>query len=78
MPSGQSKTIEQPKFTYSPLGKVFEKQMETTEERVKKRAEALEVLKPNTQQLTIKDKVPENKLSKKAKNEPNKTEEVLE
>ena len=29
LPSDQSRTIEQAKFTYSPLGKTFEKQMKT-------------------------------------------------
>ena len=34
------KTIEQPKFTYCPLGKTFEK-------RNKKKLDALKALKPN-------------------------------
>ena len=38
----------------------------------RKQAEALEVLKPNTKQLTIKDAIPENILSEEAKNKPNK------
>ena len=29
LPSDQNRTIEQAKFTYSPLGKTFEKQMKT-------------------------------------------------
>ena len=37
--------IEQAKFAYSPLGKVFEKQTETIKDQVEKQVEALEVLK---------------------------------
>ena len=32
LPSHQSRIIEQTKFTYSPLGKTFQKQIKTTEE----------------------------------------------
>ena len=55
LPSNQSRIIEQAKFTYSPLGKVFEIQTKTIEEQEKKQVEALEVLKPNIQILTIKE-----------------------
>ena len=68
LPSDQSRIIEQANFTYSPLGKAFEKQI--------KEVEALEVLKPITQKLTIKDTIQENKLSKEAKNELNKIKEI--
>ena len=33
LPSNQRQTIEQAKFTYSPLGKVFEKQIKTIEDQ---------------------------------------------
>ena len=46
LPSDQNRIIEQAKFTYSPLGKAFEKQIKTIEEQRKKQVEALEVLKP--------------------------------
>ena len=36
LPSDQSRIIEQSKFTYSPLGKAFEKQTKTIEEQGKK------------------------------------------
>ena len=36
LPSDQSRITDQAKFTYSPLGKAFEKQMKTTEEQGKK------------------------------------------
>ena len=35
-PSNQKKIIEQAKFTYSPLGKAFEKQTKTIEDQGKK------------------------------------------
>ena len=42
----QCRIIEQAKFTYSPLGKAFEKETKTTEEQEQKQVKALEVLKP--------------------------------
>ena len=41
LPSNQQQIIEQAKFTYSPLGKAFEKQIETIEDQGKKQVEAL-------------------------------------
>ena len=76
MPSNQSRIIEQAKFTYSSLEKALEKERKTIEQQRKKQAEALEVLKPNMQKLTIKDVIQENKLSKKAKKELNKIKEI--
>ena len=46
MPSNQQQIIEQAKFTYSPLGKVFEKQIKTIEDQGKKQVDALKVLEP--------------------------------
>ena len=74
LPSEQSRIKEQAKFTYSPLDKAFEKQIKVIEEQGKKQVEAL---KPITQQLKIKDAVPENKLSEEAKNELNKIKEIV-
>ena len=76
LPSDQSRIIEQAKFTYSPLHKAFEKQTKTIEEQGKEQVEALIVLKPNTQKLTIKDAIPEYILTKEAKNELNKIKEI--
>ena len=49
-PSNQQQIIEQAKFTYSPLGKAFEKQTKTTEDQGKKQVDvlikSLESLKP--------------------------------
>ena len=42
MPSDQSRIIEQAKFTYSPLGKAFEKQTKTIEEHGEKQIKVLE------------------------------------
>ena len=76
MPSDQSRIIEQARFTYSPLSKAFEKQIKTIEEQGKNQVEALEVLKPNTQNLIIKDAILENTLSEGTKNELNKIKEI--
>ena len=46
LPSNQQQIIEQAKFTYSPLGKAFEKQIKTIEDQGKKQVDALENLKP--------------------------------
>ena len=46
LPSNQQQIIEQAKFTHSPLGKAFEKQIKTTEDHDKKHVEALKVLEP--------------------------------
>ena len=37
LPSNQKQTIEQAKFTYSPLGKAFEKQIKIIEDQEKKK-----------------------------------------
>ena len=46
LPSNQQQIIEQAKFTYSPLGKAFEKQIKTIEDQGKKQVDALKVLEP--------------------------------
>ena len=53
LPSNQQQIIEQAKFTYSPLGKYFEKQIKTIEDHGQKQIEALNTLKSNNH-LTIK------------------------
>ena len=45
LPSNQQQIIEQAKFTYSPLGKTFEKQTKTMEDQGKKQVDALADLK---------------------------------
>ena len=46
LPSNQQQIIEQTKFTYSPLGRAFDKQIKTIEDQGKKQVDALEKLKP--------------------------------
>ena len=46
LPSNQQQIIEQTKFSYSPLGKAFDKQIKTIEDKGKKQVDALEKLKP--------------------------------
>ena len=60
--------IELARCTYSPIGKAFEKQI--------KKIKALEVWKPNTQTLTIKDAVTENEWTEEAKNKLNKIKNI--
>ena len=76
LPSNQQQIIEQAKFTYSPLGKAFDKQIKTIENQRKKKVEALNKLKSNNQ-LTTEDVIPENELnSDEAKKEPDKIKEI--
>ena len=56
LPSNQQQIIEQAKFTYSPLGKAFEKQIKTIEDQGKKQVDALENLKPKEETRPIEDK----------------------
>ena len=56
LPSNQQQIIEQAKFTYSPFGKAFEKQIKTIEDQGKKQIDALENLKPKEQTKPTKDK----------------------
>ena len=55
LPSNQQQIIEQAKFTYSPLGKTFEKQIKTIEDQEKKQVEALKDLKPEEQTIAIEN-----------------------
>ena len=53
LPSNQQQIIEQAKFTYSPWGKAFEKQIKSIKDQGKKQVDALESLKPKEQTKTI-------------------------
>ena len=76
MPSDKIRTIDQINFTYSALSKNFiKKKTKTIEEQGKKQAKALEVLKPITQKLTIKDATLGNVVNKEARHELNKIKE---
>ena len=48
--------MEQTKFTYSPLGKAFEKQVKTIEDQGKKQVDVLKDLKEKEQTKLIEDK----------------------
>ena len=56
LPSNQQQIIEQAKFTYSPLGKAFERQIKTIEDHREKEINALENLKPKEETKPIEDK----------------------
>ena len=76
LPSNQQQIIEQARFTYSPLGKAFEKQIKTIEDQGKKQVDALNTLKSNNQ-LTIEDAIPKNALNNdEAKKELDKIRET--
>ena len=60
LPSNQQQIIEQTKFTYSTLGKAFEKQTKTIEDQGKKQVDAFGFLKHSDKELpSIKDFIPE-------------------
>ena len=64
------------RFTYSPLGKAFEKQVKTIEDQGKKQVEALHILKYN-KQLTTEDLIPKNALNNdETKKEFDKIKEI--
>ena len=67
LPSNQKQIIEQPKFTYSPLAKPFEKQTKTIKYK-KKQVEALKDLTDNKKQLDNADDY-KNKLFQNIYNE---------
>ena len=76
LPSNQQQIIEQAKFTYSPLGKAFGKQIKTIDGEGKKLVDALNTLKSNSQ-LTIDDAIPKNALiNDEAKKELDKIKEI--
>ena len=79
LPSNQQQIIEQAKFTYSPLGKAFEKQTKTIEDQGEKQIKAIQDNKKqltNTQEVTIKNIIPENILNDEAKKEIHKISEI--
>ena len=50
LPSSNQQIIEQARFTYSPLGKAFNKQTKTIEKQGKKQVDALNTLKSDNNQ----------------------------
>ena len=76
LPSNQQQIIEQARFTYSPLGKAFEKQTKTIEDQGKQQVEAFNTLKSNNQ-LIIEEVIPKNTLNNdEVKKELDKTKEM--
>ena len=69
LPSNQQQIIEQAEFTYSPLGKAFEKQIKTIENQGEKQIDALKDLK-QTKAITYKlDADDKTSISKEIYNE---------
>ena len=76
LPSNQQQIIEQARFTYSPLGKAFEKQIKTIEDQGQKQVEALNTFKSNNQ-LISEDVILNDALKNdEAKKVLNKIEEI--
>ena len=70
LPSNQRQIIEQAKFTYSPLGKAFEKQTKTIEDQGKKQVDVLTALKTSNKKLpSIKDFISVENLNPEIVNE---------
>ena len=57
LPSNQKEIMEQAKFTYSPLGEAFKKQIKTIEDQGKKQVEASKDVKPEEQTNKSDDKL---------------------
>ena len=51
LPSNQQEIVEQAKFTYSPSGKAFEKQIKTIKDQGEKQLKALNTFKSNNEKL---------------------------
>ena len=62
LPSSQQQIIEQTKFTYSSLGKAFEKQIKTIKDQGQKQVDPLENLKDQNKQLVNVNNDYEDKL----------------
>ena len=78
LPSNRQQVIEQAKFTYSPLGNTFEKQIETIEDQGEKQAKALEDLKLKEQIKSMEGIFPGGHKSVEIKSEINKIKEYGE
>ena len=77
LPSNQQQIIQQAKFTYSPLGKAFEKQTKTINDQGEKQVVALESLKAPDKKLTpIKDFIPIENLNPEIINKIKRIEEI--
>ena len=63
LPSNQQQIIEQAKFTYSPLGKAFEKQIKTIENQEQEQIEALKTFKSDNEKLKMDEVIPKSALN---------------
>ena len=63
LPSNQQQIIEQAKFTYSPLGKAFEKQIKTVENQKQEQIEALKTFKSDNEKLKMDEVIPKSALN---------------
>ena len=76
LPSNQEQIIQQAKFTYSPLGKAFEKQAKTIEDQGEKQVNALKSLESSDKQLLpIKDFISKEGLNPEIADEIERIEE---
>ena len=77
LPSNKQQIIKQAKFTYSSLGKAFEKQIKTIKDQGVKQVEALNTLKSNNKKLTIEDVIAKSAFANdEAKKEFSKIKEI--
>ena len=60
LPSNKQQIVEQATFTYSPLGKAFEKQIKTIEDQGEKQVKDLNTLKSDNNKLTNEDVIPKS------------------
>ena len=65
MPFNQQQIIEQAKFTYSPLGKAFQKETKTIEDQTKIIKDKKEQTKETEQQLDNYDDIKKDKQTKR-------------
>ena len=72
----QKEIIKQVEFTYSPLGKAFEKQTKTIEDQGRKEVHALKSLESSDKQLpSIREFIPKERLNPEIIDEIERTEE---
>ena len=62
LPLNKQQIIKQAKFSYSPLGKAFEKQLKTIRDQGEKQVEALNTFKSDNKKITIEDVIPKTAL----------------
>ena len=66
LPSNLQQIIDQAKFTYSPLGKIFEKQIKTIEDQSKKQTDALKAVESGSNnKSTITKEIYDNLLEER-------------